>query len=680
MSIQTDGDLSSDDSVVYSVTRSALTQKQFDDAYKQPSKEINFTDKIKSLPSKMCTTNKCFSIDYIMSWIPILRWIKQYNKKWISADIAAGITIAIMNVPQSMAYAQLAKLSPVVGLYTSFIPPLLYAILGTSRHISLGMFAVVALMVGTAQQNYYFNNNLTHDNITSIFSGELDPRTLNLLTPLEVTVTLTFLSGISMLVMSIFQLHVLTTYLSDELVGGFTTGAACHVFASQFPKLFDIHIKTESGLFILFKIAIDFFTNITTTNFASLITSVICIAILYIGKEYINPIVKKKLPMPLPFELFVVIGTTLLSYFIGFNKEFNMHIVKKVPTGYPAPVPPKFSAIPDLFLNGITISIVIYAITFSCGKIFAKKHDYTTDAKQELFALSVIEIVASFFSCHPASGSLSRATVNSQMGCRSQLGSIISAISILLVILWAGPLLEPLPLCVLSCIIVVALQTMFKQFLEVPNLFRKSFIDFSIWSITFLAVFLWDVSQGLIIGIGFALLTVIFRIQWPKTVMLAKIGNTDIYKDVSRYQHSDEIPYVCIYRFDAPLIFINCDNFKTKINTLLVNSNLENNKIYDCENTNISSLKSKKYLIVDCTGITTIDYMGVKCFEEIYFDLKKLEIDLLLAGCKFPLRKMFENCGTYIKISKDYFFPSIHDAVLYAEHLTKHHKSKNIQL
>uniref|UniRef100_A0A0K0F0T3 FI18412p1 (inferred by orthology to a D. melanogaster protein) n=1 Tax=Strongyloides venezuelensis TaxID=75913 RepID=A0A0K0F0T3_STRVS len=668
MSHTSDDDTSSSKSVIYSVTRNALTQKEFDETFKNSAKEVKtFKEKAKNFIGRVFK-KKCLSTECLMNWIPIVRWMRGYKIKWLSNDVTAGITIAIMNVPQSMAYAQLAKLPPVIGLYTSFLPTLIYAILGTSKHISLGMFAVVSLMVGTAQQDYYFNNNLSYDNITNIVGGKLDPESLGLLTPLQITVTITFFCGLTILLMSILQLHILTVYLSDELVGGFTTGAACHVFLSQFPKLFDVHTKSQSGLFKFFKIAIDFFSHITETNFASLIISVVCLIVLYVGKEYINPAFRKKVPFPIPFELLVVIVTTLLSYFIGFNKKFNVNIVAEIPTGFPKPTAPIFSAFSSLILDSMTIAIVIYAITFSCGRIFGKKHNYTVDAKQELRALATVEIVASFFSCHPASGSLSRASVNSQMGCQSQLGSIISAAVILLVILWAGPLLEPLPLCVLSCIIVIALQTMLKQFLEISNLYKKSIIDLSIWIVTFLGVILWDVSQGLLIGIGYALLTVIIRTQWPKTVMLAKIGNTDIYKDIRRYKASHGIPYVFIYRFDAPLIFINCENFKTKVNHLLDSSFIGS----DMENNNDNQ---KKCIIFDCTGITSIDLMGVKCIEELYFDLKNLDINLLLAGCKFPLRRMFEKCGTYTKISKDYFFPSIHDAVLYAEYFTRNQKS-----
>ncbi|CEF61058.1 Sulphate anion transporter family and Proteinase inhibitor I2, Kunitz metazoa domain and STAS domain and Cysteine-rich repeat and Sulphate transporter domain and Lustrin, cysteine-rich repeated domain-containing protein [Strongyloides ratti] len=662
MSEKIDDNEISNKSVIYSITRNALTQKEFDETFKYTDDDNkSFKKKVKNFVLKILKKNY-FSNECFMNWIPIIRWIKDYNIKWISNDIFAGITVAIMNVPQSMAYAQLARLPPVIGLYTSFLPTLIYSIFGTSKHISLGMFAVVALMVGTAQQNYYVSNNLSSENISQITSGELNPTSLNLLTPIEITVTITFLCGLSMLIMSIFQLHILTTFLSDELVGGFTTGAACHVFLSQFPKLFDIHVKSYSGLFKLFKITVNFFSNISEINFAALITSVICLIVLYVGKEYINPYIKKKISFPIPFELFVVIFTTLISYFIEFNKKYHVNIVSKIPTGFPSPSPPSFWAFSSLIVDSMTIAIVIYAITFSCGKIFAKKHNYRIDAKQELRTLAIVEIMASFFSCHPASGSLSRSTINSQMGCNSQLSSIISASGILLVILWIGPLLEPLPLCVLSCIIVIALQTMLKQFTEVPNLFRKSIVDFSIWIVTFLSVFVWDVSQGLLIGIAFALFTVIFRIQWPKTVLVAKIGNTDIYKDVSRYKSSNEIPNILIYRFDAPLIFLNCENFKKKITNLLNNTYYM--KDNDVEINNSTNGKNKKYLIVDCTGITSIDYMGVKYLEELYFELKKLEINLLLAGCKFPLRQMFEICEVYTIISKDYFFPSIHDAVL----------------
>uniref|UniRef100_A0A0K0F0T4 FI18412p1 (inferred by orthology to a D. melanogaster protein) n=1 Tax=Strongyloides venezuelensis TaxID=75913 RepID=A0A0K0F0T4_STRVS len=362
-----------------------------------------------------------------------------------------------------MAYAQLARLPSVVCLYSTFIPTLAYALLGTSKHISLGMIAILSLMVETAQQGYYTGYNLSSNNITRILNGELDPESLDLLTPLQITLS--------------------------------------------------------HGLWVIVKSQ----------------------------RQQLNELL-----------------TTIRFNYLYYN--------------------------------------------------------------------------------HPSDH----------------------------IIGWTN-IFEPLPLCVLSCIIVKALQTMLKQFLDIFNIYKKSLIVLSIWIVTFLGVILWEVSPGRLIGIGYALLTVIIRVQWLKTVMLAKIGKTYIYKDIRRYKASHGIPYVFIYRFDAPLIFINCENFKTKVNHLLDSSFIGS----DMENNNDNQ---KKCIIFDCTGITSIDLMNVKCIKELYFDLKYLDDNLLFAGCKFPLLKMFEKCGTYEQISKDFFFPSIHDVVLYAEYFTKNQKSTTLVL
>uniref|UniRef100_A0A914D731 SLC26A/SulP transporter domain-containing protein n=1 Tax=Acrobeloides nanus TaxID=290746 RepID=A0A914D731_9BILA len=186
-----------------------------------------------------------------------------------------------------------------------------------------------------------------------------------------------------------------------------------------------------------------------------------------------------------------------------------MSIIAHIPTGFPTPAIPKFSWFTTLLPDAIIIAIVIYAVTISVAKLFAQKHNYV-----EVRALAVCQMISSFLLCMPASGGLARSTLNSQIGSKSQVTSIVSSSLMLIVILWVGPLLYDLPTCVLSAIIAIALRPMFRQFLQLELLWKTSFYDFLIWIVSFVCTVTWDVSEGLICAIGFALLTVIVRIQW----------------------------------------------------------------------------------------------------------------------------------------------------------------------
>ncbi|TKR72641.1 hypothetical protein L596_020058 [Steinernema carpocapsae] len=512
------------------------------------------------------------------------------------------------------------------------------------------MFAVIALMMGSVEQSHLSKNALN-----STVTGELD---LDHVLSVEIATATTFCVGIVLAAMALLQVQFITAYLSDQLVGGFTTGAACHVFASQLPKLFAVKIPNHSGLFKLIYILRDFFSKIGTTNIPDLVTSMICIIFLFVGKLWINPIITKRIPVPVPFELIAVVTATLLSYFLNFHKDMHMKVVSNIPTGFPAPRPPRFDLMGEVFLEALVIAIVIYVVTFSVGKLFAKKHGYRVSGSQELRALSIVQIICCFLHCHPASGSLTRSTINSQIGTKSQVTSFVSAALMLLVILWLGPLLEALPMCILSSIIVVALQGMFMQFKDVGLLWKTSKIDLAIWLVGFGATVIWDVSQGLAVAIGFALVTVIFRSQWPKTVKLAQVGDTNLYRDLERYDVREAHPHIVVFRFDAPLLFLNVEHFKES-----------GVKMVDDANSHLKEIDSEfsvKYLIVDGSGFTHIDQMGVNGIKELTEDLKRGGVDVYLASCKAQVRELCQTCGLYANIPKSHFFPDIHDAVLFA--------------
>ncbi|ESO96302.1 hypothetical protein LOTGIDRAFT_67754, partial [Lottia gigantea] len=255
---------------------------------------------------------------------PFLSLLKGYSiRNDFPADIIAGLTVGIMHIPQGMAYGQLSTLPPVYGLYVSFFPVLVYFFFGSSKHVSVGTFAVVSLMVGSV-----VDKGLASKGLNSI-DDEL------LRTQLGFAMAVTFAVGAIQLLMGMVRLGFVTVYLSDPLISGFTTGAACHVFTSQIKHIFGVAVNRYNGPFKLIYSYRDFFKNIPTTNFAALIGSAICILVLVLVKELINnnPRIKPKLKMPVPIELIVVIIGTLVSEFSRLNEVYDVNIVGDVPVG-----------------------------------------------------------------------------------------------------------------------------------------------------------------------------------------------------------------------------------------------------------------------------------------------------------------------------------------------------------
>uniref|UniRef100_A0A914EAJ1 STAS domain-containing protein n=1 Tax=Acrobeloides nanus TaxID=290746 RepID=A0A914EAJ1_9BILA len=261
----------------------------------------------------------------------------------------------------------------------------------------------------------------------------------------------------------------------------------------------------------------------------------------------------------------------------------------------------------------------------------------------------------------PASGGLSRSTLNAQLGTKSQISSIVAASLMLIVILWFGPLLYDLPTCVLSAIVAIALRPMFRQFLQLQQLWKTSIYDFLIWVVTFMVTIAWDVSEGLICAIGFALLTVIIRVQYPQTAQQAKIGDTDVYRDYHRYVSQSIIPHVLIYRFDAPLLFLNCDLFISRGVELVEKTNAELRGLKDAKKELYT-----KFLILESAAITNLDNMGAEALKKFVVGLKKtFNVQLLVASSTAQFQQMCYACEIYAVIPKSMFFPTIHDAILY---------------
>uniref|UniRef100_A0A914X8V7 STAS domain-containing protein n=1 Tax=Plectus sambesii TaxID=2011161 RepID=A0A914X8V7_9BILA len=679
--------IEADENVVsWTNKRSAMNQEDFDSKYiyQEPHYEhLGRTLRVSARKfCEPCSSGRAL-LHAVIGFMPILQWLPKYSWKIdLMNDVIGGLTVGVMHVPQGIAYAVLSGVEPVYGLYSSFFPALIYMFFGTSRHVSVGSFAVVSLMAGLAKRRILpEDSDGQQQSSGSAQLGNLTNDTSNAdeeLTAIAVVSTITLGIGLVQLLMALLRLQFLTSYLSDQVVSGFTTGAAVHVFVTQLDDIFGIKIPKRSGLGYLFLTLYDIVLTIPKANTVSVLVSVCSIAFLYIGKEYVNPLVKKKIPVQIPFELIVLIITTAVSYIFSLKETHDLPIVEIVPVGFPMPSLPKFDLLPRVIGDAVGISVVIVAVHVSMCKMFAKKHDYKIDAGQELYALSFMGIGCSFFSVYPASTGLARSLVNEGAGSKTLLSSLFSCALLLIIILWLGPLLQPLPMCVLASIIVVALKGMFMKLSELKVLWPLSKIDFLIWLVSFVATVGYDVMPGLAISIVFALLTTVFRSQWPRWHMLARLSETSDYRDSERYAATSLSFGVREFRFDAPLLFTNVDRFKAAVHRAASSdprsdANGGDVKVeVDRHTTDEAQVNSfTKHLVVDCSGFTYVDYMGVHAIKEIYDEMQKQGVQLYFAAAKAPLLDLFRTSGLYESVSKDHFYPTISDAVYFAQSAMK---------
>ncbi|OQV13612.1 Solute carrier family 26 member 6 [Hypsibius exemplaris] len=511
---------------------------------------------------------------------PVLSWLPKYQiRRDLPKDLLSGSIVWIMSIPAGMAYSLLASMPAIFGLYTSFFPSLIYSVMATSKHVSIGVFAIVSIMTGKVVQQYALPNRavsmLTAANI-SIASSTRDVAsdvTSHLESRIAVMICVTLAVGIWQVLMGTFGLGYMGVYLSDQLVTGFTAGTAVHVLTSQLKSIFGLRrMRDFNGPLKIIYTWVEFFSAIRYTHFPTLIISAVCLNFLLLIKYGFNENKWTQSHFPchihLPGELLTVIFGILASYYLDLGHSYGVDIVGFIPLGLPKPRVPDLSILPAFAMDTFAIAIVSFAVQLSFAKMYSMKHKYPVDPNQELRALGCGNIFGGFFQCLPSSAFLGRVATQASVGGESQVVSIFAAGLMLIVLLFLGNLLEPLPKACLGCIIAVALIGIFKDIRLVWKLSKISAMDASVFLISLLAVVILDVDIGLALAVGWSLLTVVLRTQRPDVPILGRALHTDIYRRVNDYKSVAEVDGCKIIGFNAPLYFANADYFLRKVRAI----------------------------------------------------------------------------------------------------------------
>ncbi|XP_010131816.1 PREDICTED: chloride anion exchanger, partial [Buceros rhinoceros silvestris] len=490
---------------------------------------------------------------------PVVSWLPAYRfKEWILSDIVSGVSTGLVAVLQGLAFALLVNVPPSYGLYAAFFPVLVYFIFGTSRHIAVGPFPVLSLMVGATVIRLVPDE--VAGNGTSVNNSAINEQRV------MVAASVTFISGVFQLLLGILQFGFIVIYLSQSLISGFTTAAAVHVLVSQLKFMLQLSVPGyNKPLGIVYTLE-SIFSQITKTNIADLVTSLVVLLIVFVVKE-MNDRYKAKLPAPIPIELLVTVLAALISYFLNFEEKFGVAVIGKLEEGFQAPVAPDASILQKCIGDCVSIAIVAFAVAFSVAKVYSIKHDYPIDANQELIAFGLGNIVGGSFKGFASSTALSRSGVQESTGGKTQIAGILSAAIVLIVILAIGFLLAPLQKSVLASLALGNLKGMLMQFKEVGILWRKDKYDCVIWVATFLAAVFLGLDIGLAAAVAFQLLTVVIRSQIPSCTVLANVGRSNIYRNRKDYTDIYEPEGVKIFRCSSPIFFANIEFFREKLIT-----------------------------------------------------------------------------------------------------------------
>ncbi|XP_076596416.1 solute carrier family 26 member 6 [Chaetodon auriga] len=494
----------------------------------------------------------------VLSWVPVLAWLPHYSFRENGiGDLISGCSVGIMHLPQGMAYALLASLRPVYGLYSSLYPVLVYFIFGTSRHISVGTFAVISVMIGGVTERLAPDSHFIANSTNGTADVNIDARDAF---RVQIACSIAILAGIFQVLLGVMKFGFVVNYLSEPLVRAYTTGSACHVCVSQLHYLFGVSPARFTGPLSLIYILVDICQLLPETKVPELVVSLVALSVLIVVKE-INACYRQKLPLPIPIELIVVIVATIITYFCGLRSKYSINVVGEIPSGLNAPRTPDVTLFSKVIGDAFAVAIVGYAINISLGKTFALKHGYKVDSNQELVALGLSNTVGSFFQCYPVTSSLSRSLVQESTGGKTQVAGVISSVIVLITVLKIGALFEDLPKAVLSTIVLVNLKGMFKQFTDVPMLWKTNKADLLVWLVTFMSTILLNLDLGLAVSVGFSMLTVIFRTQLPRYSILGHLSGTELYLDIDSYKEAKEIPGIKIFRSSATIYYTNAEMY-----------------------------------------------------------------------------------------------------------------------
>ncbi|XP_063234743.1 pendrin-like isoform X2 [Bacillus rossius redtenbacheri] len=614
-------------------------------------------------------------LETLLRMVPVLSWMRHYRwREDLVSDLVSGFTVAIMNIPQGMATALLGNVPPIVGIYMAFFPVLTYFLLGTSRHVSMGTFAVVCMLTGQTVTQYAAEEPpaLPGNNGTAaLVNGDLP-----VYSPVQVATAVAFMVGIYQVVMHVFRLGVVCTLLSDTLVNAFTTASAVHVFTSQVKDLMGLDISRYQGVFKVVYTWIEIFKEITTTNVAAVVMSAVTILVL-VTNDYMKPYVKKVSKLPVPIELVVVVAGTLVSAYTSITLDYGIVMLGDIPRGLPPPTPPPFSLMADVALDSFTIAVVSYTISMSMALTFAQKLGYSVDANQELLAQGAGNVVGSFFSCMPFCASLSRSLVQQTVGGRTQLASVVSCGILLLVMLWIGPFFEPLPRCVLASIIVVALKGLLMQVSHVVKFWRLSVLDGVVWLVTFLTVVLVSIDLGLLAGVAISLVCIFIQSMKPYTCLLGVVPNTDLYLDLNRYKGTPEVAGVKIFHYCGGLNFATRDHFRGELLRLVGVDPQTELRRRRKQAKKEAAAEQVSSIVLDFSALSYVDPSGVNLLKLLREDYAKIGVSIYLAGSSCPVYENLKKCG-FLGDGRASFkiFPTVHDAILYVQNRTQSRLSR----
>lgn len=544
--------------------------------------------------------------------MPAYEWLRSYDRENISKDISAGFVVTVMLVPQGMAYALLAGLPPIYGLYASTVPAVIYALFGSSKHMPVGPPALMALLTFTS------------------VSALAEPKSEEYI---ALALLLALMAGTMQLAIGLLRLGFITNFIPHPVLSGFIYASAVIIALSQAKHLLGVSI---AGNYSAVGTTLEIARQFGETDLTTLVLGTGGILALFLFA---------KAAPRLPGPLIVAAASTLAVYLLGLEGR-GVDIVGQVPRGLPALSMPSLDleSVRALLLGSLAIAFVGFVESISVAKAIAAREKYKIDSNQELKALGLANIGAAFFSGFPVAGSFSRTAVQYQAGARTQLASIVTAFAVIVTLLFLTPLFYYLPNAALAAIIIVAVYRLL-NLKEARRIFKVRRADGYALILTFALTIFVGVEQGIIIGSLFALLAFVRRSAYPNVTEMGYVEEERAFLGIDRFPNAKIYPELLIFRFDASLYYANVPYLEE----WLIKA--------------VADRPNVRWIIMDCRGVNSIDATAVEGLEELVTGYRSQGIRIVFSHVKLEVRERLKKAGWEEKFDAPALYATTRDAL-----------------
>ncbi|MEM9653595.1 MAG: solute carrier family 26 protein [Actinomycetota bacterium] len=545
--------------------------------------------------------------------LPILQWGPAYDRRDLRHDLAAGVTVGAMLVPQAMAYALLAGLPPTTGLYAATVPVLVYALFGTSRQLAVGPVAIVSLLTATALAP------LAEEGTASYLAA---------------AALLALLVGAVHLVLGLVRVGYLVNLLSHSVLVGFTAAAAIIIGFSQVKHLLGIAVDRTDHFH---ETVAEVVGNLGNANGPTVLVGALALGVL---------VALRRSAPRLPAALLVVIGSIIAVEALDLEAR-GVRLVGEIPDSLPGFAIPELQAslIADLVATALVITLVGFTESIAVAKAYARRHRYSVEPNRELIGLGAANVASGLFGGYPVTGGFSRTAVNDTAGARTPLASIVTAAIVLAAIAFLTPLLSSLPTAALGAIIVMAVVGLI-DVAEMRHIATVKRSDLVGLSVAFVATLALGIEIGIAVAVVASMLVVFARMSRPHSAVLGRVAGTTSYRNVERFPEVITTAGIRIVRVDAALSFVNADGIKK----LLLGHAAE------------AARTEPRALILDASGINDVDATGAEMLGELLEELAERRVTLHLTGAKGPVRDVLRRAGLWDALG-DRCHTTTHDAI-----------------